>query len=166
MAFPELLKLLPLTLPPPTPPPVNFYWFSGLFITFPGLFNFWPPKTPLWPPPPRAGWVKIVCVRMVPGPIRICVPNLVAVRRSCRKRGYIQTHTQKDTAALYGRCVWWRPTKNVQFLMIQTLFFKCVDARYARRCPWEMNAAIDNWRTLLVPSWETAVHLNSPVWYC
>ena len=40
---------------------------------------------------------------MIPGTIRICVPNLVVVRRSCRKKGgYRQTHRQRDTAALYS----------------------------------------------------------------
>ena len=36
---------------------------------------------------------------------RICVPNLVAVRRSCRKGGggYRQTDRQRETAALYSR---------------------------------------------------------------
>ena len=47
---------------------------------------------------------------MIPGSIRTCVPNLVAVRRSCRKNGgggyrqtHTHTHTQRDTAALYSR---------------------------------------------------------------
>ena len=36
--------------------------------------------------------------------IRICVPNLVAVRRSCRKGGGGGTERQtKDTVALYSR---------------------------------------------------------------
>ena len=51
-------------------------------------------------------------VRTSPISIRICVPNLVAVRRSCRKKGGIDTHArtharthahtdrQTDTAAL------------------------------------------------------------------
>ena len=64
---------------------------------------------------------------------------------------------------LYFKCLWWRSTKNVQFMMIQALFFNCVDARLARcarKSPWGMNAAIDNLRSLLVSSWETEVHLN------
>ena len=43
---------------------------------------------------------------MSPVSTRICVPNLVAVRRSCRKKGggYRQTDRQaKKTAALYSR---------------------------------------------------------------
>ena len=42
-------------------------------------------------------------MRASPVSIRICVPNLVAVRRSCRKKGDTdrQTYRQRDTAALY-----------------------------------------------------------------
>ena len=46
---------------------------------------------------------------MSPISTRICVPNLVAVRRSCRKKGvqtdrqYRQTERQRETAALYNR---------------------------------------------------------------
>ena len=43
-------------------------------------------------------------LRMSPVFTRICVPNLVAVRRSCRKRGGGGTDRQtKKTAALYSR---------------------------------------------------------------
>ena len=41
----------------------------------------------------------------------MCVPNLVAIRRSCRKKGGgtdRQTHTQRDAAALYSR--WFDPS--------------------------------------------------------
>ena len=57
-------------------------------MTFPGLLiEFLTPKTPL-------GWVNFF-----PISIGICVPNLVAVRRSCRKnRGDADTHTHKQTA--------------------------------------------------------------------
>ena len=41
-----------------------------------------------------------------PVSIRICVPNLVAVRQSCQKKGGVQTDRQtarqRDTAALYS----------------------------------------------------------------
>ena len=41
---------------------------------------------------------------MSPISTRICVPNLVAVRRSCRKKWGVQTDRQtKKTAALYSR---------------------------------------------------------------
>ena len=36
---------------------------------------------------------------MIPRSIRICVPNLVAVRRSCRKKG-VQTDSQTDKGTL------------------------------------------------------------------
>ena len=46
------------------------------------------------------GWVKFVWVRMIPGSIRICVPNLVAVRRSCRKGGGVQVRLATHTKTL------------------------------------------------------------------
>ena len=55
--------------------------------------------TPKTPPetPPGVGWVKLFWVRMIPGSIRTCMPNLVAVRRSCRKKrgGGVQTDTHQ-----------------------------------------------------------------------
>ena len=107
--FPDV-SILPLKLPPPVGWGLIFFiFFSGQFLTFPGLFE--PLKFPL-------GWVTLFWVRTNPGSIRICVPNLVAVRRSCRKVGggidrqtdiqtdrqtYIHTYTQMDAAALYSR---------------------------------------------------------------
>ena len=52
--------------------------------------------------PDILGWVKFVWVRMIPGSIRICMQNLVAVGWSCRKKG--QTDTQRGTVALYWYC--------------------------------------------------------------
>ena len=40
-------------------------------------------------------WVKFVLAENESHSTRICVPNLVAVRRSCRKRG-VQTDRQTD----------------------------------------------------------------------
>ena len=80
-------------------------------MTFYGLFlNFDPLKPPR--EPPGWGWVKCFWARMIHGSIRTCVPNLVAVRRSCRKRGggtdthmhastYARTHAHKGTLQLY-----------------------------------------------------------------
>ena len=50
------------------------------------------------------GWVNIFLAQNESVSTRICGPNLVAVRRSCRKKGGVQTdrHTKK-TAALYSR---------------------------------------------------------------
>ena len=90
MKFPALLKLWPLKLLSPPHPVV--YWFSGQLMTFPELLNFLPP-----------GWVKFVWDRMIPGSIRTWVSNFVAVRRSCRRGGGTDRHTQRDTAALYSR---------------------------------------------------------------
>ena len=49
------------------------------------------------------GWVKFVWVRMIPRSMRICVPNLVAVRLSCRKKGGVEAHrhTHKRTLQLH-----------------------------------------------------------------
>ena len=46
--------------------------------------------------PLGVGWVNYFQLRMNPVSTRICVPNLVAVRRSCRKRGggYRQTDSR------------------------------------------------------------------------
>ncbi len=83
-------------LTPKTPNP-RVVWglnsFSGQLKTFPGL-NFWPPKIP--PGTPWGGVGQLFWARMIPESIRTCVPNLVAVRRSCRKRG-VQTHTHTHT---------------------------------------------------------------------
>ena len=68
---------------------------SGHFPDF--LIIAPPPKIPL--APPGVGWVNF-WNRMIPGSIRTCVPNLDAVRTSCRKDGVeTDTHTQRDTAA-------------------------------------------------------------------
>ena len=45
---------------------------------------------------PGVGWVNFFQLRMSPISTRICVPNLVAVRRSCRKKkGGVQTDRQR-----------------------------------------------------------------------
>ena len=79
-----------------------FYLCLGCSWHFPDLWMFDPMhKIPLGPP--SGGWVRFVFVRMIPRSIRIYEPNLVAVRRSCRKRGggvmQTDTHAQRDTAA-------------------------------------------------------------------
>ena len=96
MQFPGLLIFLPLKL---RPVPL---WLGGegvnsfgQLMTFPGLLNCWPPKPP-WDPP-GMGWVKCFWPWMIPGSIRTCVPNLVAVRRSCRKKGWGYRHTHPHT---------------------------------------------------------------------
>ena len=82
--------------------------FSQQFMKFQevlkcGLLKL-PPETP--PPWCGVGWVKMFWVRMIPGSIRTCVPNLVAVRRSCRKKrgggGYRQTHTHTRRVKSHG----------------------------------------------------------------
>ena len=94
----------PLKLPPTHPTRgvgVNF------FIDFLGsswhFLDFWivDPIKPPWDPL-GVGWVKFVWARMIPGSIRACVPNLFAVRRSCRKKGgYRHKDTHKGTRHLY-----------------------------------------------------------------
>ena len=44
---------------------------------------------------------------MSPISTRICVPNLVAVGRSCRKKMGGTDRQTKKTAALYSRCLMW-----------------------------------------------------------
>ena len=48
--------------------------------------------------------------RIISGSIRTCVPNLVAVRRSCRKEGVqTDTHTHKGTVCsiiVDGNAIW------------------------------------------------------------
>ena len=93
--------------------------FSRQFMKFPALLKFWPLKLPPWDSP-GVGWVKFCWVQMIPGSIRICMPNLVAIWRSCRKkRGGTdrRTHTQRDTAALCIRLsVLWRERYLFQHL--------------------------------------------------
>ena len=51
-------------------------------------------------------------------PHKLCVPNLVAARRSCRKKGggvKTDTHRQRDAAALYSR---WRTVRFFQINQI------------------------------------------------
>ena len=60
-------------------------------------------------------------MRASPASIRICVPNLVAVRRTCLKKGgggYRQTDRQRETAALYSRLL------VVLAVLIYLLWFK------------------------------------------
>ena len=105
--FPERLKCWPQQLSSPPPPPSHVGWGLHFLLIFwtahdisPTFVNLWPPKTPLRLP---WGGSNVFLIRWFPaGSIRICMPNLVAIRRSCRKKGgYRQTHTQRDTAALY-----------------------------------------------------------------
>ena len=61
--------------------------FSQQFMKFQELLKFGLLQLPPETPPPWCGVGKLFWVRMIPGSIRTCVPNLVAVRRSCRKNG-------------------------------------------------------------------------------
>ena len=79
--------------------------FSQQFMKFQevlkiGLLKL-PPETPPWC---GVGWVKLFWVRMIPGSIRTCVPNLVAVR-SCRKKegGGVQTDTHAHQTCQVSR---------------------------------------------------------------
>ena len=68
--------------------------FSGQFMTFPGILIFLPPKTSL-------GWGGAIVLSESQSHVnpQICVTDLVAVRRSCR-RGGAQTPTQTDKLTL------------------------------------------------------------------
>ena len=74
---------------------VSNFFFLGSSWHFPDFWIFDSLKSPLRP---LWGGVGQICwARMIPGSTRTCVPNLVAVRRSCRKKGGTDRHTDTQT---------------------------------------------------------------------
>ena len=113
-------RFTPKTSTHPTPPLFIFLLiFWAVHDISRTLVEFLTPQNPSWHPP-GVGCVNIFFkLRMSPISMRLCVPNLDAVRRSCRKKGVqTQTDRQRDAAALYSRFVVCLVSVNVCVMLI------------------------------------------------
>ena len=142
MTFPGLFLIF---LPPKTSTlSTGFFFniglFSGQFMTFPKPLIFDtlknPTQTNLTQPTPWGGlgqiffsweWVPYILST------RICVPNLVAVRRSCQKKGGVQTDRETDRRKLQlyivDGCILWTENKMFYlFFMLHNWFIDILSA--------------------------------------